>query len=339
MQVKNEYVKIKSAGKEYILRNWIYDSYLKLFSDSQKSTYKMLGITETVNTDLKICCLKVNTQLEDYKKASANDFDIFVPCKSVEITGNEKGVSALYEYTSLVIDHANKLDLSKYDGQEITAIGFCGITRYVDTSAVYELYACLDTSYYSIKIDANDGINITRKDTITSNAVCDGIEYPLHLAPVLKRTSEPDDKYKGAVGKVRAILYSVGFGNVRGEMSQEFVIGKDAKIETISDTKYGIAMKNPIDIPKYPSTTRFPSSNRYPVAPKYLRSLYPKLKYLHPGTRKFPMKAGYNYIIFKYRLYYNVLNNIEFLNEYYTMSYMHSPKGVFTITNTIERGE
>ena len=339
MQVKNEYVKLKTSKKEYVFRNWIYDSYLKLFSDNQKELYEMQGITETVATELSVCCIKLNTPLDNYQNADASDFDIFIPCKNVEVTGNAKGVSVIYDYSSLMINYANKIDLTEYDGQKITAIGFCGITRYIDVSPVYELYACVDTSYYSIQINADDGISISRKDTISSNAVCDGIEYPLHLAPVLQRRSEPDDKYKGATGRIRAILYSVGFGSTRGKMQQEFVIGEDAKIETINNFTYGIAMKNPVEMPKYPSAFTFPGSNRYPVAPKYSRSSYPREKGLYPSSRRYPMKAGYNYIIFKYRLYYNVTNNIEYLDEYYTMSYIHNPRGVFTITNTIERGD
>ena len=38
MIVKNEYVKIKANKKEYTLKNYIYDRYLKLFSDRQKET-------------------------------------------------------------------------------------------------------------------------------------------------------------------------------------------------------------------------------------------------------------------------------------------------------------
>ncbi len=337
MQVKNEYVKIKAGRKEYTLKNWIYDSYLKLFSDYQKQTYEIDGITETVNTELKICCIKVATTLDDYKNASVYDFDIFIPCKDIKITGNENGTNVIYEYSSLLINYTDKLDLTKYDGKKITAIGFCGITRWKDVTPIYELFACLDTSFYSIYINAEEGINVSRKDTIMSNAVCDGIEYPIHLSPVLTRLIE-DDEYKGAIGRIRAILYSVGFGRSRGKMQQEFIIGKDAKIETINDTKYGIAMKNPIEIPKYPQTSKFPSNLKYPISPKYSMSIYPKEVGVYPSIKRYPMQTGYTYIIFKYRLYYNVLNNIKYLNEYYTMSYAYNPKGVFTITNTIERG-
>lgn len=338
MQVKNEYVKVKTKGREYVFKNWIYDSYLKLFSDCQKELYNMQGITESNSTELSVCCIKIGTALEDYKNANVSDFDIFIPQKNSEVTGNENSVNAIYNYSSLMINYANKIDLSQYDGQKITAIGFCGIIRYIDVAPVYELYACIDTNYYSIYVNAEEGINISRKDIVSSNAVCDGAEYPLHLAPILKRTSEPDDKYKGARGKIRAVLYSVGFGATRRKMEQEFLIGEDAKIKTIDDFSYGIDMKNPVELPKYPSITTFPSSARYPVAPKYLRSIYPQKTGLYPSNKRYPMKAGYSYIIFKYRLYYNVLNNIEYLDEYYTMSYLHSPKGVFTIKNKIERG-
>lgn len=338
MQVKNEYVKIRLGKKEYTLKNWIYDSYLKLFSDYQKQTYKINGITESVETELNACCIKVETSLDDYKNASVYDFDIFIPYKNINLTGNENGTNVIYEYSSLLINRINKLDLTKYDGKKITAIGFCGITRWKDVTPIYELFACLDTSFYSLYINAEDGINISRKDTIISNAVCDGAEYPLHLSPVLTRLSEGDDEYHGAMGRIRAVLYSVGFGRSRGKMQQEFIIGKDAKIETINDTTYGIAMKNPVEVPKYPKINNFPSNSKYPLSPKYSMTIYPKEKTLYPSNKKYPMKAGYNYIILKYRLYYNILDNIKYLDEYYTMSYTHNPKGVFTIKNTIERG-
>lgn len=332
MQVKNEYVKIKSGKKEYTLKNWIYDSYLKLFSDYQKQTYQMYGITETMDTELKICCIKVDTPLDDYKNASTYDFDIFIPCKNINFSGNENGTNVVYEYSSLTTNYTNKIDLTAYDGKKITAIGFCGITEWRDVTPVYELFACLDTNFYSIYINKFEEINVSRKDIIMSNAVCDGIDYPLHLSPISTRINEDE------IAIIRAILYSVGFGRSRGKMQQEFIIGKDAKIETINDTKYGIAMKNPIQTPKYPQFNNFPSSSKYPISPKYLISVYPKEKMLYPNKKKYPMKAGYNYIIFKYRLYYNVLNTIKYLDEYYTMSYICNPKGVFTITNTIERG-
>lgn len=334
MIVKNEYVKIKANKKEYTLKNYIYDRYLKLFSDRQKETYREIAVTEDVYTDFTSCYIKFDEPLSDYKNAKSEDFDLRVNRKNVNIAGNEKGVEIIYNYSYL---SGTSKDLSEYEGKKITAIGFASTIHY--SSITYNtIYACVDTSYYSIYLDNSIGIEISRKDKIYSNAVCDGYEYPLHLAPVLARQSEPNDKYKGATGKIRAILYSVGFGSLRGEMQQEFIIGKDAEINTINDTTYGIVMKNPVEIPKYPKKNTFPSGSRYPVAPKYSMSIYPKEKGLYPSQKRYPTKAGYNYIIFKYRLYYNILNSIEYLDEYYTMSYFYNPKGVFTTTNTIERG-
>jgi len=333
MRVQNEYVKINTGTKEYTLKNYIYDSYLKLFSDRQKNTFILDGLTEYVETDLLICYIKVDTPLENYKTASIEEFDFSIPRKNVGTTGQKNGTSTIYNYSSYVKNMFNNIDLTEYDGKKITA----GVTRWRDTTAICELYACLDTNYYSIYIDASKELNITRKDNIISNAICDGYEYPLHLSPVLERLSEESDKYKGARGRIRSVLYSVGFGGSIGKMKQEFRIGDDAKIETINDTSYGIALKNSIEIPIYPKSIMRPSIGKYPLEPKYNITIYPKEKGLYASSYNYPTKAGYTYIIFKYRLYYNILNEIFYLNEFYTMSYSYNPKGIFTIKNTIER--
>ena len=338
MKVKNEYVKIKSGKKEYTLRNYIYDSYLKLFSDCQKELYDYgYGITETNDTKLSACCIKFDTELEDYTNANTSDFDLFIPIKQYSLTGNESGTSTIYEYSSLMINYYNPIDLTPYDGKKITAIGFCGITRWIDVTPVYKLYACLDTSYYSIYVDKTQGIEISRKDTIQSNAVCDGYQYPLHLSPILERFSEEDDEHHGAIARIRPILYSVGFGNMRGKMAQEWIIGQDAEIQTIDNFKYGVAMKNPVNVPLYPLNIIHPSNGLYPIQPEFKETIHPQEE-RYPSNSIYPIKAGYNYIIFKYRLYYNVLNDIVYLDEYYTMSYAYNPKGIFIATNKIERG-
>ena len=116
MKVKNEYVKIKSGKKEYTLKNYIYDSYLKLFSDRQKSIYEFPGITETDETKLVTCHIKFEEPLEDYRNANISDFDIEIPLKQYSLTGNEKGTSTIYEYSSLMINYHNPIDLTPYDG-------------------------------------------------------------------------------------------------------------------------------------------------------------------------------------------------------------------------------
>lgn len=337
MKVKNEYVKIKSGKKEYTLKNYIYDSYLKLFSNRQKSIYEFPGITETDETKLDACHIKFDEPLEDYRNADILDFDLQIPLKQYSLTGNEKGTSTIYEYSSLMINYANPIDLTPYDGKKITAIGFSGVTRYHDVYAFRKLYACLDTSYYSIYVNKEQGIEVSRKDTIQSNALCDGYQYPLHLAPVLERFSEPDDEHHGNIGRIRPILYSVGFGSMRGKMAEEWIIGQDAEIQTIDDFKYGVAMKNPISVPLYPSNISYPSNSLYPIQPEFKETIHPQ-ENRFPSNSMYPIKAGYNYIIFKYRLYYNTLGDIIYLDEYYTMSYPYNPKGIFIATNKIERG-
>lgn len=341
MKVKNEYVKVKSGNKQHVFKNYIYDSYLKLFSDNQKEVYSQIAIVEDVYTDLIGCVIKVDTPLEDYKNATISDFDFEIVRKDVNVTGNSKKVSTVYNYNSSIGVHTvggyKGINLEDYDGKNITAIGFYGRKSFLSITD-HILYACVDTSFHTIKINHSEGIDITREDIVSSNAECDGIEYPLHLAPVLTRVYDTEDEYKGLLAKVRAVLYSVGFGTIKGEMQEEFVIGKDAEIATINDTMYGVVMKNPISTGIFPKDDLFPGDSLYPIQPEYKSTVYPQEKNVFPSDRLYPLQSGYNYIIFKYRLYYNALHNIKYLDEYYTMSYAHNPKGIFTITNRIERG-
>lgn len=346
MIAKNEYVKINANGKEYTLKNWIYDRYLDTFSSNQTNIRGLdtRGYIEN-NVDLIGCAIKFDTALEDYKNAILTDFDIMIFKKSSIVTGNEKQVETTYYYNSKQgVEIASydtlstEVDLSDYDGRKITAIGFFSANKSGTdmTKDSRPIYACLDTSNYAMRLDASRELNISRKDIMMSNAYCDGYDYPLHLAPVLTDFVDNIRKYTVKI----PVLYSVGFGNIKGRMVQEWKIGTEATINRINLNSYGVAMKNPIDVPKYPKTTAFPSSTRYPIAPKYITSIYPKERWLYPSTRRYPMKAGYNYVIFKYRLYYydNYGAELIWLDEYYTMSYAHNPKGIFTIKNKIERG-
>ena len=334
MIVKNEYVKIKSGKTEYTLRNYLYDKYLKLWSEEQ---YKTKNIY-CDNRELLMCYIKFDTPLTDYKNAEKTDFDIGIHLKTENQVGSGNKVEITYEYTSLggVFDASDEwfidgVDLSLYDGKKITAIGFGSD---IEEGGNYQLCACIDTSNYSMTLDATRGIYISRKDIISSNAICDGYEFPLHLAP--------KTNYIKNNMSVKAVLYSVGFGNSRGKMSQEFVIGKDAEVKIIDDFSYGIIMKNPISVALYPQTKIQPLANRYPIQPEYKATIYPQEK-RYASNNMYPTKAGYNYIIFKYRLYYYDINDyynqkLVYLDEYYTMSYAHNPKGLFTIKNKIERG-
>lgn len=346
MIAKNEYVKIKTSGKEYTLKNWIYDRYLETYSSNQVNIRGLDGRGYIQNNvDLIGCAIKFDTALENYKNAILTDFDIMIFKKSSVVTGNEKQVETTYYYNSKqgveIASYstlATEVDLSDYDGRMITAIGFFSANESGTdlTQDSRPIYACLDSSNYAMKLDASRELDISRKDIMISNAYCDGYSYPLHLAPVLKDLVDNTRNYTAKI----PVLYSVGFGNMRGEMKQEWIVGTEATINRINLKSYGIAMKNPIEVPKYPQTNKFPNSSRYPVEPKYLTSIYPKEKGLHPSTRRYPMKAGYNYVIFKYRLYYydNYGAELIWLDEYYTMSYAHNPKGIFTIKNKIERG-
>lgn len=341
MIVKNEYVKIKNGKKEYTLKNYIYDNYLNLFSQFQYNYREVDGMNggDLYRTGLSSCVIKFDTPLKDYKNANYSDFDIRISTTRIEVVGNESEVSTVYDYNSNTgafeinnMIFPNKIDLSKFDSRKITAIGFVADNRpyYVLQRT---LYACIDTSSYSMSFNASRGISISRKDVMSSNARCDGYKYPLHLAPVR-------EAYSNEVGsELKSILYSVGFGNTRGRMAEEFIIGEDAEVRKIDDFSYGVIMKNPISVPLYPGTGLQPLDSLYPIQPDFRETIYPQQN-RYTGNEAYPLKTGYNYIIFRYRLYYYDFNQEKNINlsQYYTMSYVYNPKGIFTITNKIERG-
>lgn len=343
MIVKNEYIKIRT-NKEYTLRNWIYESYLELFSMNQTrerfvDSFGYIGN----NAELIGCAIKFNTPLEDYKNSTITDFDIMIYSQNTSIDGNESSVSTLYEYSvaqGVYIANndlwAEDIDLNIYDGKKITAIGFFTENKSgTSASIVRTIYACVDTSGYAISLDAKRGLNIARKDTISSNALCDGRYYPLHLAPALEELVDPTDYITVKV----PILYSVGFGENIGQMSEEYIIGQDIELNRENFKTYSFVLSNPVGTAIHPSNDLFPGNDVYPMQPDYKYSVYPDDS-LFPGNDVYPMKSGIKYIIFKYRLYYcqSQGSEITWLDEYYTMNYAYSPKGLFTIKNKIERG-
>lgn len=257
MIAKNEYVKIQTGKKEYTLRNYMYDSYLRLFSEFQYNYREIDNIHggDLINTCLQNCVIKFDTPLKDYKNATYGEFDIRIGTRQIEIIGNECSVSSLYNYNSNTGAYeinnlllSDTIDLLPYNGKKITAIGFVANNRTFGYSLDRTLYACVDTSNYSILFNASRGISISRKDVMSSNAVCDGYDYPLHLSPVQKERYNQEENSSN----LKSILYSVGFGNLRGKMDLEFVIGREVEIQKLNSFSYGVVMRNPTSVPLYP---------------------------------------------------------------------------------------
>jgi hypothetical protein len=330
MKVQNKYVKIKTKDKEIVLHNYIFDNYLALFSkgqytaDEEISSKKFLGscYLKFENTTFKSNVLDATLPVSFLPQVK--DFDLKIEFNQYSITGSDNRVEITYTYET-------KEDLSQYYGKKIKGIGFA--PTYKD-----ELMAYIDTSAYSIYIPKDKKFNITRKDIFSSEAYCDGYEYPVHLAPHYKYENKKTEKYEEPL----AILYSVGLGRQRGIMQEEYLRYNDFNVIAESDTVWGVNFKIDKSQNKYPRAISYPSSNKYPVKFYADREIRPN-KQLFPNNSKYPLASNYNYVIYRYRLYYIDYSMggggvIIYTDKYYTMSYpIGRTTGLFEIKNKIER--
>lgn len=330
MKVKNEYVKIKTDNKEITLKNYIYDSYLALFSKGQYLMTREIYSKKFLGA----CYLKFEEELEDYTNADITDFDIVLMYQSKDITGNENSINMVYFYNTKLIyeideqGHKTQIQsIEPYLNKKITAIGF---------GATYgsEIFACIDTSNYSIEI-TNNSFVVTRKDIISSEANCVGYKYPVHLLPSCDYEKTRLWDYKYPLAK----LYSVGFARQKGVIEEEKIYPFDFQIIQESDTEYGVNFKIDANKTIYPTETLYAGNGKYPTKFHVKREIFAN-KNLQPANNKYPLASNYKYIVFKYRLYYyDAFNNLHiFLDEYYTMNYpIGNIQGLFEVKNKIER--
>lgn len=329
MRIKNEYIKIK-ADKEIVLHNYIYDEYLKIFSKSQieedEDELFLLNNRKTMHS----CFIKFESNFEDITNKTINDFDIKISSIQMEVNGNNQCVNAIYTYSTKngiydITSEKNIDDLNDYAGKKVTALAFGN----------EEILACIDTSNYSIYVIKDEELSISRKDIISSDAICDGIDYPIHLAPIFKTTT-----YESAKGKyqadVYAKLYSIGLGQVIGKMSEEYVIGKDIDVKEESNTSFGFNLRKGNEQSIFPRNNLYCGSGKYPL-PLYIeKELHPKVN-LYSSNRLYPLESNYKYIIYKYEMYYFDRGATKHSLGCYTMNLYNTTKGIFEILTKIER--
>lgn len=345
MIVKNEYVKIQT-DREYVLHNYIYDDYLKLFSKGQ--LLNELGLAyqdENENKELAYCFIKFDNSLDNYKNASYTEFNIRIQQTQMQTVGNSKGCNVTYTFSETksitATDTGSTINsLKEYYGKKITAIGFGNW----DT-----IYACVDTSNYSIYLTEGEKFAVTRKDIFESNAECIGYDYPYHLSPI-KWTGYLEEYLDPTTGKivsnpyrvpVIAILDSIGTGNQKGVMEEEYKIGTDIEIKEESDTVFGFNMRTGLEQSIFPHTSLYAGSGKYPMPANLIKEIFTSTS-LQPSSNKYPLKPNTRYIILKYRFVYQYIS-MHFgkimvkTDNYYTMNYFTEAKGLFEIKNRIER--
>lgn len=334
MKIKNEYVKVKQGKKERTFKNMILNSYLSLYSKGQY----LDPVVVDYNNDkyLAECLIKFDTSLRQITPNSLfnkNDFDISINAITYNSEFNSHGVDFTYNYglreNNSVYDIKEGIfldDLSTFLGKKITALGFTNGN---------EIYAVIDTVNYSLYVDDSYEFNVFRKDKFSSDAVCDN--NPYHLCPIGKGSIIIDEDYGSAM--VFARLYSVGLGRTIGKMEEEYILGEDVEINVEDDYTFSFNFKKGDIESLYPLINNQPKSNQYPVAEYISKYQFPNTNF-YISNNKYPLKTDYIYVIYKYRLYYiNHGSQVVNLDEFYTMNYYTSRKGLITVKTKIERDD
>ena len=308
MKIKNEYIEIKKGNKIFTKRNMILDVYLNQIFNSQIDD-------DHDTTTISYCYIKFDTPLENINYNSEIDpknyFDVMLwSFRSVApvIKTSNNIIKLIYKFSTQNfrmyyngtswVNPDNKT-FNMFAGRKVTAIGFGSYNK---------LFAFLDTSNMNIIINENEILQITRADSIQSNGISKGYDYPLHLAQdVINKT------VLGRENKLYAQLYSIGFGNVMGLMEEERLISNLIYNRTNTSISFLLTRQKKVG--------HYPSEN------------------LQLGF--YPTIDNSKYLIFKYRLYKRELINNQYvttyLDKYYTMNMQNENFGNLRIKLEIER--
>lgn len=344
MKIKNEYIKIKQGEKEITLKNYIYDSYLSLYSTTQYNVsderiVELVG--ELQDKTLDVCYIKFDEPLQDITNATIQDFEVRAGTKRRNFTANGNKINILYDYnfsraTDLSTDRW--IDINDFIGRKITALGFGGL---------YNIFACLDVSNYDIYVLEDENLTLTRKDTISSEAICVGRDFPVHLSPIGDYDNAIYNPVAHGYENKYAQIYSVGFAKTLGTFEEEYVIGQDIDLKIESDTSFGFNLKKGENATIFPRNDLYAGNDVFPL-PLYIQTeLYPRTN-LFCDNDLYPSDSNYKYIVFKYRLYLihwegedetTGYIRIKYLDEYYNMYIENTTKGLFEIVEKIERSD
>lgn len=320
MKIKNELVSLKIGNKKYDFKNLILDEYLKRFILRQLDTTTLRYIPYQIM--LNTILFKFDTPFENLSPQSEifpENFDIaFIgECKSVITIASPSIITTKYTYDmeNFIYDYNKKkggnLPFEDYYGKKIVAIGFS--SYFASFTNKNKVCAILDTSNYNIYMQANQKLECTRKDTISTDALFwssdDRIKAPVHLSPYggepllyqnpypgFREEDKKNFKARSAI-PTKGVLYSIGLSSYTDYIDKEFVIGKDV-IVVQNGTELSIqSINNDFNFEKelHPNNLIYPSANLYPI------------------------KSNYKYVIFKYKVYqeiekgvYDEDNNLNF---------------------------
>ena len=307
MKIKNELVSLKIGNKQYDFKNLILDEYLKRFILRQLDTTTLRYIPYQIM--LNTILLKFDTPFENLSPQSEifpENFDIaFIGgCKSVITIASPSIITTKYTYDmeNFIYDYNKKkggnLPFEDYYGKKIVAIGFS--SYFASFTNKNKVCAILDTSNYNIYMQANQKLECTRKDTISTDALFwssdDRIKAPVHLSPYGGEPLLYQDPYPGfreedkkifnarSAMPTKGVLYSIGLSSYIDYIDKEFVIGKDV-----------IAVQNGTELSIQSINNDF----------NFEKELHPN-NLIYPSANLYPIKSNYKYVIFKYKVYQEI---------------------------------
>ena len=301
MKIKNDSVRIQIGNKKYDFHNLILNEYIKRLINKQLSKESATNLTLTESTILTYLLLKLDTPINNLTQDSSitnYNFDIaIVHGASKHQNISEKQVVMQYDYNILINDYVIDLNLvqqgkkspetikylSDFYDRKITAIGFT--THWYPYKEV-PVCAVLDTSNYSIFLERNQDLTISRKDIITTDAEFstnnkEKVKGPAHLSPLglpqiiyqqsivqILKDDEGNDYIKKHefYDYAKGVLTSVGLSQNPNYIEKEYKIGKDIQAVN-NETEIGI---NGIINDEKEEGNVYPSDELFPIEPRTL---------------------------------------------------------------------
>lgn len=302
MKIKNDLISIKIGKAQYDFKNLILNEYLKNFVTSQINASN--NNNPNNRKDLIYAYLKFDEPIENLNETTVlrtEDFDV----RSTECLANQE-ISDTKIITQYNYKFDDMLSLSEA-GKKITAIGFF-TKRELQETVVLTAKAVLDTSNFNIYLQTNQELTITRKDTVSTDALFyssdkNKVPGPLHLMPIPNKAIIAPNKITDSSGtsitgpdETYGIIYSIGLSLSANKIDKELIIGQDVQV-----------MQNGTELQIEGIENYFSGENL----------LYSNAS-LYPNAGIYPTKINYKYIIIKYKVWQNVLSGTD-ENPVYTM--------------------
>lgn len=305
MKIRNEIITIKNGKKIYEFNNLILNEYLGRFVKKQLNPDDINKISNA--TDLSYLLIKFDEPIKNItpeKTILNSDFDIvftFVKSKIQDLSTNQVSVKYIYDDAETIFDYdkntAEDIKIDNYWGRKVAMLGFNGYWTSYNASS-FPVCAILDVSNMNIYLQENQKFSVTRRDIITTDLIfkssdINKIPCPIHISPLdNKAVIAPNvlwnDEHNAAINgedKSYGILYSLGLSYNDSEIDKEFIVGKDVQINTNNNE---LTISNITE--EFTKYLYYPSSNKY------------------PNNLLYPTKENYKYVIFKYKVWQNILS-------------------------------